>query len=703
MVRRSLILIALLVSMTSIPSTATAAEPPATIDFEGSGFGHGVGMSQYGAYQRALDGQSYSTILGFYYHGATIGVLGQGGVGAVDSIYTNVASDITSTTLTVHPGPAAPEAGIVITRDPTVTATPSTTLFSGDTVSIVDTTPQEGAPGGCQIVVTIDDVATDWGVGSCDVTAALNAPGGEPSNLISATNCRRPTQCTYGYGTAFHVVDNVSSHRSLHDCYAHPCGNNNELAYPGFDLVVVTTLDEYTRGISEVPYSWPSNALRTQAVAARSYGAATAYTVNHRNAGCFCDIKNSSSDQVYAGWTRSFTMGTLWEAAANATAGMVMTHAQAPDGKIVKAYYSSSNGGATESSEEKWGSYRSYLISKSDGQSITAANPLGTWTSTFTTDVVIDKVWGTSSLYDGYRLTAADVIARHTSGSAKTVRFTADAGEDGMKTVTLPVGTVSSRFGLYSWYFDIDDAEVEGPPPMTVPAGASSVGMQDPTTGVWSIRMPSGAVKTFYYGDPNDEPFIGDWNGDGIETVGLYRRSVGFLFIRNSNTQGVADIDIYYGIPGDIPIAGDWNGNGTDTVGVYRPSESKFYLRNTNTQGIADIVVSFGNSGDQPIAGDWNGDGKDTVGVYRPSTKMVYLTDNLATGAVSVAYNYRGAAAGDLVIAGDWDNDGDDTLGVFRPSNGTFYLRDTYTQTSANVIFQFGDSWMNPIAGYWGG
>jgi len=39
----------------------------------------------------------------------------------------------------------------------------------------------------------------------------------------------------------------------------------------------------------------------------------------------------------------------------------------------------------------------------------------------------------------------------------------------------------------------------------------------------------------------------GDWNGDGIDTVGVYRPSNGMIYIRNSNTQGVADTQVYVG------------------------------------------------------------------------------------------------------------------------------------------------------------
>ena len=60
-----------------------------------------------------------------------------------------------------------------------------------------------------------------------------------------------------------------------------------------------------------------------------------------------------------------------------------------------------------------------------------------------------------------------------------------------------------------------------------------------------------------------------------------------------------------YGLSGDQPLIGDWNNDGIDTVGVYR--NNTFYLRNTNTAGIADLAFGLGNPGDLPVAGDWDG------------------------------------------------------------------------------------------------
>jgi hypothetical protein len=85
----------------------------------------------------------------------------------------------------------------------------------------------------------------------------------------------------------------------------------------------------------------------------------------------------------------------------------------------------------------------------------------------------------------------------------------------------------------------------------------------------------------------------------------VFRPSNGALYLKNQNTTGIADIQINYGLPGDKPVTGDWNNDGMDTIGVYR--NGTFYLRNSNTIGFADIVFALGVGGDMPIAGNWDG------------------------------------------------------------------------------------------------
>jgi len=104
-------------------------------------------------------------------------------------------------------------------------------------------------------------------------------------------------------------------------------------------------LEIYLLGIYEMPESWPIEALKAQAVAARSY--ALAYTNN--GAGEIC---TTQACQVYKGGNK----GGQWEQAVNATRGEIMMHG----GEIVKAWYSSTDGGYTFTSGDVWGSNKGW-------------------------------------------------------------------------------------------------------------------------------------------------------------------------------------------------------------------------------------------------------------------------------------------------------------------------------------------------------
>ena len=58
------------------------------------------------------------------------------------------------------------------------------------------------------------------------------------------------------------------------------------------------------------------------------------------------------------------------------------------------------------------------------------------------------------------------------------------------------------------------------------------------------------------------------------------------------------------------PLAGDWNGDGVDTIGLYVPSTGTFFLRDVNAPGPADVELSFGPGGMgwTPLVGDWDGE-----------------------------------------------------------------------------------------------
>jgi len=225
-----------------------------------------------------------------------------------------------------------------------------------------------------------------------------------------------------------------------------------------------------------------------------------------------------------------------------------------------------------------------------------------------------------------------------------------------------------------------------------------AVGVYRPNNGALYLKNSNStgyADVAINYGVSGDYPVVGDWDGDGDATIGIYRNGV--FYLRNANTIGYADIVFAFGSPGDQPVAGDWNGDGIDTVGVYRSSAITFYLRNSNSAGAANMSFSLGNPGDVGIAGDWNGDGLDTTGVFRPSNGALYLKNTNATGYADLAINY--GLTGDKPVTGDWNNDGMDTIGIYR--NGTFYLRNSNTIGYADLVFALGVPDDMPIAGNW--
>ncbi|MGB5380244.1 MAG: hypothetical protein WBO25_04500 [Acidimicrobiia bacterium] len=238
------------------------------------------------------------------------------------------------------------------------------------------------------------------------------------------------------------------------------------------------------------------------------------------------------------------------------------------------------------------------------------------------------------------------------------------------------------------------------PPTQTAPDSAG-VGAVDTTRGYWYLRDPITADTTaFYYGNPGDRPFMGDWNGDGVDTPGLYRRSDGYVYLRNSNTQGIADISFYFGNPNDIPIAGDFDGDGFDTVGIYRPSNQRFYIINRLGSGdaglgAADYDFPFGNPGDQPIVADLDGDGADTVGVYRPAIGLVSFVSG-----VTRAFSYGGV--GDHALFGPWEGGNADTVGVFRGRSNMYFLRSSNTTGAADHSFNYGAPGFATVSGFFG-
>jgi hypothetical protein len=235
-----------------------------------------------------------------------------------------------------------------------------------------------------------------------------------------------------------------------------------------------------------------------------------------------------------------------------------------------------------------------------------------------------------------------------------------------------------------------------------------NVGVVDRATGIWYLQSFDGDTTSFYYGNPGDVPFMGVWGCYVVDTPGMYRQADGYVYLRNTNTQGPADIRFFFGDPGDIPLVGDFNGNGCDTVSIYRPSNQTFYIINALGQnggglGEADYSFVFGNPGDKPVVGDWDNDGVDEIGLHRETTGYFYYRNTLTSGNADNTFFY--GDPGDEIISGRWFQNprrGPDTVGTFRPSDGMFYLRFSNSEGPGDVQFAYGNQRTTGVAGTFG-
>ncbi|MCA9189016.1 MAG: carboxypeptidase regulatory-like domain-containing protein, partial [Planctomycetales bacterium] len=125
----------------------------------------------------------------------------------------------------------------------------------------------------------------------------------------------------------------------------------------------------------------------------------------------------------------------------------------------------------------------------------------------------------------------------------------------------------------------------------------------------------------FWFGVPDDVPVVGDWNGDGIHTIGVFRQGRWQFDVDGNGEYTSADAEAQFGQQGDTPIVGDWNGDGVDEIGFVR--NGRFYLDSNGNRELDayDRVFEMGAPGDKPVVGDWNGDGIDDIATYREQSE----------------------------------------------------------------------------------
>jgi stage II sporulation protein D len=273
-----------LAAVTMLLAAAPAAHAATKLTITGAGFGHGIGMSQYGTYGYSLHLKTYDFILGHYYTGTALGALD-----------------------------ANPEVRVLLQGSKKSIAFAGA-LNAGE--EKLDPAATYSVRRGADGLVLRD--AAGKSVATTPGPLRVDAPVDQPLRLK---------------GTSVPGVRDGLYRGSL------------LISASGSGLVAVNALDleDYVRGVvsAESPSAWPTEALKAQAVAARTYA------ITSHAGGAVFDQYADTRSQVYRGVSAE-TPST--DAAVLATKGQVVTYA----GQPVTTYFFSTSGGETEAVENSF-------------------------------------------------------------------------------------------------------------------------------------------------------------------------------------------------------------------------------------------------------------------------------------------------------------------------------------------------------------
>ena len=384
---------------------ATSTRPNPYVVMRGSGWGHGVGMSQYGAYAMALAGRNYKEILKHYYRGITVG---DGRM--PPRVRVGLSSSTTTSYVTAIGGPVpwrtcGSGSCMVVARQPAGSTWNATVLYDGRyRISRGSTVIYRGGAGR---VLRAD--FNPYGRGDGTIVRAQN-PNGE---------YRR-----YKWGRLEFILRSAADRKM-------------------YVVLDIPTMQQYLRGLGEVPSSWGVSgiaSLKAQAVAARTYALKIFQTTGSTRSDCLCTLLGTPANQAYTGYDKETeAYGQYWVAAVRDTAAKVAKY----DGQLIATYYSSSHGGRSENVEDSWAYGTTpvpYLRSVYDPWSLRApGNSFSSWQRTVT-----NRRFAGFLSSDITRVRSLRISGRTTGGSPENIYATGvnSAGRFARKTRTGPKGIV---------------------------------------------------------------------------------------------------------------------------------------------------------------------------------------------------------------------------------------------------------------------
>lgn len=614
---------ALLVVVGVVVAPTQPATAATSITLVGRGFGHGIGMSQYGARYRAEAGHSYSQIVASYYPGTTLATASDG-----DNIRVRIESDADHVT--------------------TVQSEPGLRVQTSLGTVTLPTTVGGGAPthwririSGGKLVVEAK-VAGTWR--SSGSTAIANILTGRSYAQFRDTD----GSVRLVLGTIYREYVGVV--RAVR-----PSGTTSTLR-----TVVVSTFTNYLPSVvaSEMPSSWATHALRAQAVAARTY---SMFDAAAKPSGSYYDTCDTTSCQVFKGRADYTSSGTLVAthavattiAAVKDTAGRYLRY----DGGPAFTQFSASNGGYSVAGS------RPYLTAAPDPYDRYPA-----WETTLTA-TSLQSAYPTIGRFTRVTITRDGKGAY--GGRAVTVRV---QGSTGSVTVT---GTqFRSTFGLRSTLFTVAGVDQTGTRDLTDDGLADLVSVSSdrraylwrgdgtmtwssPTQlgGTWSGKRQLTSVLSLA-GSGRPEIIAREQGGDVLAAYPVEPSGVLGSRLVVDDRGGWERYDLFIGIQGLL---------GDDRPGLLargKATGTLYYFPSDGSGGLGSRVSVSGGWSDKRLAtaaGDWNGDGHPDVVVIDDAGRLwLYLGsgtpafDGRDLLSTSTAWSIRTS----IVAGADWNGDG---------------------------------------------
>lgn len=386
------------------PSVRTSADPSPAVVLRGQGWGHSVGMSQYGAYAMARAGRTHSQILQHYYPGTAL------------STHTG-AQRVTVTAITGSPANAVVQA---------IGGSLQWQLCAAEGACSAVTGGQQ--PSGSSWQVISGGTSAPSRVTLCRAV--------QPGGTGARPTCPSGSTAYAGTGT---LQLRLTDRDVMQAASARVGTGGRQYAYGWLNLRGATgsvridnvlPMEGYLRGLGEVPSSWGAAggqaALEAQAVIARTY------VLNRKGTTCA-----TAACQVFVGYGKELEAGgERWVAAVRDPADRVLRYGDA----YAQTYYSSSHGGSTESSIDSWayGGAVPYLVAVDDPWSLEAPNPLRSWSAT-ATNAEFRRATGVGLS----RVERVEVVSRTVGGSPRVLRLTGPEGTREFSTT--PAAARTSR------------------------------------------------------------------------------------------------------------------------------------------------------------------------------------------------------------------------------------------------------------------